>query len=101
MIAIVGAWIAMTFRPPNAILVLQKKMHTSAQLPVRVSILVLAALVFIARRFGLDNVASTIHRRAPIVPQQSRRGAAVPNPSPRHHGAPRFNGSPRRSHLHH
>jgi Kef-type K+ transport system membrane component KefB len=55
-ITLVGAWVALTFRPPRIILVLQEKMHTSAQLPVRVAILALASLVFLARQFGLDSI---------------------------------------------
>jgi Kef-type K+ transport system membrane component KefB len=59
-IIVVGAWIALTFRPPQIIVVLQEKMHTSAQLPVRVSVLVLAALVFLARQFGLDSIMGAL-----------------------------------------
>jgi Kef-type K+ transport system membrane component KefB len=51
-----GAWVAIHVRPPHLIVVLQEKMHTSAQLPVRVSVLALAALVFSAMRFGLDSI---------------------------------------------
>jgi len=34
-------------------------MHTSAQLPVRLAILVLAALIIVARNFGLDAILRT------------------------------------------
>jgi Kef-type K+ transport system membrane component KefB len=51
-----GAYIALRFRPPRVILLLQEKMHTSAQLPVRLAILVLASLVFLARGLGLDAI---------------------------------------------
>lgn len=60
LIIIVGAFIAFKYRPPRIILLLQKKMHTSAQLPVRLSILVLASLVILARDFGLDAVLGAL-----------------------------------------
>ena len=58
---IVGAVVvALNFRPPHLVLVLQKKMHTSAQLPVRFALLVLAGLVIIARDFGLDAILGAL-----------------------------------------
>jgi Kef-type K+ transport system membrane component KefB len=60
LIIVAGAYAAIKYRPPKIILVLQKKMHTSAQLPVRLSILVLASLVILARNFGLDAVLGAI-----------------------------------------
>jgi Kef-type K+ transport system membrane component KefB len=59
-ITVIGAWLAMTVRPPHIMFVLQQKMHTSAQLPVRVSVLALAGLVFIARQFGLDSIMGAL-----------------------------------------
>lgn len=59
-IIVASAWVALMFRPPHVILVLQEKMHTSAQLPVRVSILALGGLVFIARQFGLDSIMGAL-----------------------------------------
>src|SRR5262249_29326434 len=47
------AFIAMKVRPPRIIRMLQEKMHTSAQLPVRFSILLLGSLVMLARHLGL------------------------------------------------
>lgn len=55
-IILVAAFAAMRLRPPRIIQVLQAKMQTSAQLPVRVAVLALAALVFLARQFGLDAI---------------------------------------------
>ena len=60
VIIVASAWVALMFRPPHVILVLQEKMHTSAQLPVRVSILALGGLVFIARQFGLDSIMGAL-----------------------------------------
>ncbi len=59
-VILIGARVAMRFRPPKLILVMQAKMHTSAQLPVRLSVLVLASLVILARRFGLDAILGAI-----------------------------------------
>jgi Kef-type K+ transport system membrane component KefB len=59
-IIIFAVFMALNYRPSRIILVLQKKMHTSAQLPVRVSILVLAALVILARNFGLDAILGAL-----------------------------------------
>jgi Kef-type K+ transport system membrane component KefB len=55
-IIVAGAFIALKFRPPRVILLLQEKMDTSAQLPVRLAILVLASLVILARNLGLDAI---------------------------------------------
>jgi Kef-type K+ transport system membrane component KefB len=55
-IIVASAYIALKFRPPHLVFLLQEKMHTSAQLPVRLAILVLASLVILARDFGLDSI---------------------------------------------
>jgi Kef-type K+ transport system membrane component KefB len=59
-IIIAGAYVALRFRPPRMILLLQEKMHTSAQLPVRLAILVLASLVILARNLGLDAILGAL-----------------------------------------
>jgi Kef-type K+ transport system membrane component KefB len=59
-IIVVAVFIAIRVRPPQLILMLQAKMHTSAQLPVRISILVLASLVMVARQFGLDAILGAL-----------------------------------------
>jgi Kef-type K+ transport system membrane component KefB len=59
-IIVAGACVALNFRPPRVILLLQKKMHTSAQLPVRLAILVLASLVILARNLGLDAILGAL-----------------------------------------
>src|SRR6185369_6341280 len=41
---LIGVWVAINVRPPHLIFVMQEKMHTSAQLPVRVSVLALAGV---------------------------------------------------------
>jgi Kef-type K+ transport system membrane component KefB len=55
-IIVAGASVALKFRPPRLILLLQEKMDTSAQLPVRLAIVVLASLVFLARGLGIDAI---------------------------------------------
>jgi Kef-type K+ transport system membrane component KefB len=57
---VTGAYVALRFRPPRVLLLLQEKMHTSAQLPVRLAILVLASLAFLARNLGLDAILGAI-----------------------------------------
>lgn len=54
------AYFAATARPMPAIRLLKRKLHTSAQLPIRVSLLVLAALIVITKQFGLDSVLGAI-----------------------------------------
>jgi Kef-type K+ transport system membrane component KefB len=55
-ITVVGALIALNFRPPHLMDVLQQKMDTSAQLPVRLAVLVVASLAILARNLGLDAI---------------------------------------------
>jgi Kef-type K+ transport system membrane component KefB len=55
-IIVAGAFVALRFRPPRLVFLLQEKMHTSAQLPVRLAIVVLASLVILARNLGLDQI---------------------------------------------
>lgn len=59
-IILAGVFAAHRVRPPKLILILQSKMHTSAQLPVRVSMLVMASLVVVARQFGLDVILGAL-----------------------------------------
>jgi Kef-type K+ transport system membrane component KefB len=51
-LTVVGAFVALNYRPPRLVVVLQDKMHTSAQLPVRLAIVVLGSLVILARNLG-------------------------------------------------
>jgi Kef-type K+ transport system membrane component KefB len=58
---ILGAvFVALNFRPASFVLQLEAKMHTSAQLPLRLSILVVAVLVFAAKQFGLDAILGAL-----------------------------------------
>jgi Kef-type K+ transport system membrane component KefB len=76
-ITIVGALVALKYRPPSLIGVLQAKMDTSAQLPVRLAVLVLASLVILARNFGLDAILGAL-----------AAGVLVALASPGEHGEP-------------
>jgi Kef-type K+ transport system membrane component KefB len=66
------AYLAATARPMPAIRLLQRKLHTSAQLPVRVSLLVLVALIAVTKQFGLDSVLGAI--AAGVVVSLANRG---------------------------
>jgi Kef-type K+ transport system membrane component KefB len=55
-VIVAGALVALNYRPPRLVVALQEKMHTSAQLPVRLAVLVLAGLVILARDLGLDSI---------------------------------------------
>jgi Kef-type K+ transport system membrane component KefB len=59
-IIVFAVYFATSVRPPRLILLLQERMHTSAQLPVRIAVLVLAALVILARSFGLDAILGAL-----------------------------------------
>jgi Kef-type K+ transport system membrane component KefB len=59
-ITIVGALVALKYRPPRLIVVVQEKMDTSAQLPVRLAILVLASVAILARNFGIDSILGAL-----------------------------------------
>src|SRR6185295_14794592 len=53
LIILVAVYAALNLRPSRMVMVMQAKMHTSAQLPMRLAVLVLAALVIVAKEFGL------------------------------------------------
>jgi Kef-type K+ transport system membrane component KefB len=52
--AVVAALIAARPAPPRVVRVLTENLHTSAQLPVRISVLLVVLLVWIASELGLD-----------------------------------------------
>jgi Kef-type K+ transport system membrane component KefB len=56
VVAVVGALMAARPQPPNWIELLQKHFHTSSQLPVRIAVLLLSAMVFLAAELGLDTI---------------------------------------------
>jgi Kef-type K+ transport system membrane component KefB len=54
VVAVAAALIAARAHPPKLIQLLHRHMQSSAQLPVRVSVLLIASLVLLALRLGLD-----------------------------------------------
>jgi Kef-type K+ transport system membrane component KefB len=52
--AALAALLVLRFRPPRLLRLLGETMHTSAQLPVRLSLLILLVFVWLASREGLD-----------------------------------------------
>jgi Kef-type K+ transport system membrane component KefB len=54
--ALVAAGLALAPKPPRAVAYLAKTMNSTSQLPVRISILVLALLISLAEKFGLDMI---------------------------------------------
>src|SRR4029079_7533463 len=57
-LAIVGLAIAVGIgaRPPRVLAFLSRQMHASSQLPVRMSLLMLAALFVLAEQFGFESI---------------------------------------------
>jgi Kef-type K+ transport system membrane component KefB len=59
-IILVAAYIAAHALPAFLVKLLETKLHTSAQLPIRVSVVLLAALVILTIHLGLDSVLGAI-----------------------------------------
>jgi Kef-type K+ transport system membrane component KefB len=57
-LAIVGTGVAtgMGARPPRVLALLSRQMHASSQLPVRISLFILAALLVLAEKFGFESI---------------------------------------------
>jgi Kef-type K+ transport system membrane component KefB len=60
LITILGAYVSARIRPAYVSDLFDRKLHTSAQLPVRVALLLLIALVILTHRWGLDHVLGAI-----------------------------------------
>jgi Kef-type K+ transport system membrane component KefB len=73
-IAIVGAavGVGLGVRPPRVLAFLGRQMHSSTQLPVRISLLMLAALFVLAERFGFESILGAF--TAGMVVGQATRG---------------------------
>lgn len=56
ILTLIAAFLAARLRPPYLIQALRKKMHSSAQLPLRAALLILALLVLLTYEFGLDAI---------------------------------------------
>ena len=75
-ITMVVGWVAVNHQPARAAELLDKHMNSSSQLPVRVLILLVAALVVLATRLGLDNLlgafAAGMIARLAIKPEHAK-----------------------------
>jgi Kef-type K+ transport system membrane component KefB len=73
-LAIVGVVITVGLdaRPPKVLALLSRHMHRSTQLPVRISLLMLAALFLLAEQFGFDSIFGAF--AAGMVIGQATRG---------------------------
>jgi Kef-type K+ transport system membrane component KefB len=56
LIAAVAAAVSMGARPPKLLALLSRTMHSSSQLPVRITLLLLAALLVLAEEFGFESI---------------------------------------------
>jgi len=54
LVAVAAALVAVRTHPPKVIQFLHRHVHSSAQLPVRIAVLLIISLVFLAFRLGLD-----------------------------------------------
>ena len=61
LVALAG-WTALRARPPNVVRVLQETVHTTGQAAVRLSILILAALVLLARTWASTSSSARSRR---------------------------------------
>jgi Kef-type K+ transport system membrane component KefB len=73
-LGVVGIAIAvgMGARPPWVLALLSREMHTSTQLPVRISVLMLAGLFLLAEQFGFESIFGAF--AAGMVVGQATRG---------------------------
>ena len=55
-IVVVAAAVGMGMRPPRLLAMLNRTMHASTQLPVRMSLLLVGGLFVLAEEFGLENI---------------------------------------------
>jgi Kef-type K+ transport system membrane component KefB len=75
-LAVVGIAIALGIRarPPLVMEILSRHMHKSTQLPVRISLLILVVLIWLAARFGFESILGAF--AAGMVLGQATRGDA-------------------------
>ena len=76
-VVLVAAAAALRARPPRVVRVLQQTVHTTGQAAVRLSVFILAALVFLAIEVGLRLRARRVRRRP-----RRRPGADSPERAP-------------------
>ncbi len=54
VVAVVAALLAMQVRPPRVIALMRRHLHSTSQLPVRISVLLVVLLVYLALKLSLD-----------------------------------------------
>jgi Kef-type K+ transport system membrane component KefB len=72
VLSVAAAWVASKAQVPSLIELCRRMMHTSAQLPLRTAVLILAILVLVSRGLGLDTVLGAV--TAGIVVSLAVRG---------------------------
>lgn len=72
--AIAAAFIALGVRPPRVLSLLERTMHASTQLPVCISLLILAGFDVLSERIGLEAVLGAF--AAGMIVSQASRGEA-------------------------
>jgi Kef-type K+ transport system membrane component KefB len=72
VIVAIAIAVGMGARPPTVMAMLSRNMHRSTQLPVRISLLMLAALLWVAERFGFESILGAF--AAGMVLGQATRG---------------------------
>ena len=72
MIVAMAFAVGMGARPPKLVALLARHMHASTQLPVRISLLMLAALFVLAEEFGFESIFGAF--AAGIIVGQATRG---------------------------
>jgi Kef-type K+ transport system membrane component KefB len=72
VIVAIAIAVGMDLRPPKLLAMLSRHMHKSTQLPVRISLLILAVLLLLAERFGFESILGAF--AAGMVLGQATRG---------------------------
>src|SRR5208283_2722425 len=70
----VAIFVGVGARPPKALEILNRHMHKSTQLPVRISLLMVAALFLLAERFGFESIFGAF--AAGMIVGQATRGVS-------------------------
>jgi Kef-type K+ transport system membrane component KefB len=72
LVVAAAIWVGIGARPPKLLALLKRHMHASTQLPVRISLLMLAALFVLAEDFGFESIFGAF--AAGMVVGQTTRG---------------------------
>lgn len=72
-VVLVAAWLGISARPPRVVELLSRTLHTSTQLPVRISLLMLAGFFVLSEDFGFESILGAF--AAGMVVGLATRGA--------------------------